>query len=78
MLVVVIFALVADRSNHDLAVADDSKQRYISRGPEWNNQFAFEPVSVGNAASERIRCQNSELCPDGLYCTTRQIEVSML
>jgi hypothetical protein len=30
MLVVVIFALVANRSNHDFALADDSKQRYIA------------------------------------------------
>ena len=78
MLVVVIFALVADRSNHDLAFADDSKQGYIPRSPKWNDQFALEPVSVGDAASERIRFQNSELPTDGRYCTARQIKVSML
>lgn len=75
---VVVFALVANRSDRDLSFADDSKQSYISRSPEWNDQFALKPVSVGDAASERIRFQNSELRPDGRYCTTRQIEVSVL
>ena len=78
ILVVVIFALVADRSNHDFAFADDSKQGYIPRSPKWNDQFALEPVSVGDAASKRIRFQNSELPTDARYCTARQIKVSML
>lgn len=71
ILVVVVFALEADRSDHDLSLADDSKQGYVSRSPEWNDQFALKPVSVGDAASERIRLQNSKLCADGCYCTAR-------
>jgi len=75
--VVVVFALVADRSDHDLSFANDSKQCYISRSPEWNDQLALKPVGVGNTASERIRFQNSKFCADGRYCTTRQIQISV-
>jgi len=74
---VVIFALVADRSHHDRSVANDSKQRNIPGSTEWDDEFAFKAVRICDSASKRVCLQNPELRADRLYCSARQVEVSM-
>ena len=77
-LVVVIFALVTDGSDHDLSFADDSKHCDVSRRPERNHQLALKPISVSDATGERIRFKDSKLRANCRYGPPRQVPIAIL
>jgi len=74
-LVIVLLALVTNCSNHHLLRVEDMKQSHVTGGAEWNDQFAFEPVVVGDAASKRVGFQNPEFAANGRDRPAWQVEV---